>query len=88
MFGRVMSPDGAGVLMRMSKETGGHFYEVSKKLTLNQVFDSIQEELRSRYSLGYVSDEPVRISEFSGIKLTTRRNGLVVQSRDKYWARR
>jgi VWFA-related protein len=88
MLGRVISPDGEGVLMRMSKETGGHFYAVSKKLTLNQVFDSIQEELRSQYSVGYVSDEPVRISEFRNIRLSTRRSGLVVQARDKYWARR
>ncbi len=88
LFGRVLEPDGEGVLMRMSKETGGHFYAVSKKRTLNQVFDSIQSELRSQYSLGYVSDEPVRVSEFRNIRLTTRRNGLVVQCRDKYWARR
>jgi VWFA-related protein len=88
VFGRVMTPDGGGVLMRMSKETGGHFFAVSKKQTLNQVFDSIQDELRSQYSLGYVSDEPVRISEFRHIQLTTRQKGLVIQTRDKYWARR
>jgi VWFA-related protein len=88
LFGHAVSPDGEGVLMRMSKETGGHFYAVSKKQTLNQVFDGIQGELRSQYSLGYVSDEPVRVSEFRTIRLTTRVNGLVVQCRDKYWARR
>ena len=55
VFGRVMTPDGGGALMRMSRETGGHFLAVSKKQTLNQVFDSIQDELRSQYSLGYLS---------------------------------
>jgi len=82
------APDGKGVLERLSKETGGGFFEVSKKHTLEQIFDQIQEELRSQYSLGYVSDEPVRVSEFRSIELAARQKGLVVQARTKYWAQR
>ena len=52
------------------------------------MFDTIQVELRSQYSLGYVSDQPVVISEFRKIHLAVRGKGLVVQSRDRYWARR
>jgi VWFA-related protein len=81
-------PDGKKTLMRMSKETGGGFFEVTKKQTIDQIFDIIQEELRSQYSLGYVSDEPVRVSEFRSIQLTAKPKGLVVQARDRYWARR
>ena len=81
-------PDGKKPLMRMSKETGGGFFEVTKKQTIDQIFDIIQEELRSQYSLGYVSDEPVRVSEFRSIQLTAKQKGLVVQARDRYWARR
>jgi VWFA-related protein len=84
----MFAPDGKGVLERLSKETGGGFFEVSKKHSLEQIFDQIQEELRSQYSLGYVSDEPVRVSEFRGIELTARQKGLVVQARTKYWAQR
>jgi hypothetical protein len=73
--------------MRMSRETGAGFFEVSKKQSIEQIFDLIQEELRSQFSLGYVSDAPVRISEFRKIQLTTKR-GLVVQARDRYWAQR
>ena len=79
---------GRGVLARMSRETGGGFFEVSKKLGIDAVFDLIQEELRSQYSMGYVSDVPVRISEFRKLQLTTRQKGLVVQARDRYLARR
>lgn len=82
------SPDGRGALQRISKQTGGGFFEVSKKQSIAQVFGLIQEELRSQYSLGYVSDEPVRISEFRKIQLTTKQKGLVVQARDRYWAKR
>jgi VWFA-related protein len=80
--------DGRGALVRMSKETGGDFFEVSKKQSIQQIFDLIQEELRSQYSLGYVSDDPVHISEFRKLQLTTKQKDLVLQSRNKYWAQR
>ena len=74
--------------MRMSRETGGGFYEVSKKQSIEQIYDLIQDELRSQYSLGYVSDTPVRVSEFRKIALTTDKKDLVVHARDRYWARK
>ncbi len=80
-------PDGKGVLMRMAKETGGGFFAVSKKEGIEEIFGSIQDELRSQYSLGYVSDQPVSISEFRKIQLTVKEKALLVQARDKYWAR-
>lgn len=79
-------PDGASILRRLAKETGGGFYEVSKKQSIDQIFDRIQDELRSQYSMGYVPDKPVTVSEFRKIRLTTKRPGLVVQARDRYWA--
>jgi VWFA-related protein len=81
-------PDGKKALLRMSKETGGGLFEVTKKQSIGQIFDVIQDELRSQYSFGYVSDEPVRVSEFRRIQLTAKQKGLVVQARDRYWARR
>lgn len=88
MMGSMLGPDGRSVLTRLSKETGGHFFEVSKKLSIEAIFDAIQNELRSQYNLGYVSDQPVRVSEFRNLQVTTKTKGLVVQARDRYWARR
>jgi len=51
-------------------------------------FSQIQDELRSQYNLGYVSDVPVRISGFRRLQLTTRTKGLVVQAQSRYWAQR
>ncbi len=79
--------DGKGVLMRLSKETGASFFEVSKKQGIDQIYQALQEELRSQYSLGFISDKPNEISEFRALKLSTKQKGLVVQSRDRYWAR-
>jgi VWFA-related protein len=87
-FGPLMGHGGKNALMQISKETGAGFFEVSKKRSIEQIFEVIEEELRSQYNLGYVSDQPVRISEFRAIHVTTKQKGLVVQSRDKYWAQR
>jgi len=80
--------DGMRVLQRMSNDSGGSFFEVSRKQTVEQVFDILQEELRNQYNLGYVSDKPVTLSGFRTIQLTAKQKGLVVQARHEYWAQR
>ena len=79
-------PDGRRVLGRLSKETGGGMFEVSRKQNIDQVYGEIQQELRSQYSMGFVSDQPVRYVESRRIELATRRKGLVVQARLRYLA--
>ena len=80
--------NGRRPLMRMAHETGGGFFEVSKKQSIEQIFSVIEDELRGQYSIGYVSDVPVRISEFRKITLTSAKKGYTVQARDRYWAKR
>jgi VWFA-related protein len=86
-YGFIGGPNGRRPLAKMAQETGGSCLEVSKKLSIDQIFDLIQEELRSQYNLGYVSDQPVTVNEFRRIQVTTKRKGLVVRARDRYWAR-
>lgn len=80
--------NGRGPLMRLARETGGGFFEVNRKQSIEQVFGVIEDEMRGQYSIGYVSDDPVRVSEFRKISLSTARRGLVVQARERYWAKR
>lgn len=80
------SGEGRRIMQHLAKESGGSFFEVSKKFTVDQVFALIEEDLRSQYSLGYVSDRPAQIAEFRKIQLTVKRPSLIVQSRDRYWA--
>jgi VWFA-related protein len=80
--------DGKRVLERMSNDSGGSFFEVSKKQTVDQVFGILEEELRNQYNLGYVSDKPITLSEFRAIQLTAKQKGLTVQARHQYWAQR
>jgi VWFA-related protein len=80
--------DGRRVLQRMSEDSGGSFFEVSQKQTVENIFAILEEELRNQYSLGYVSDKPVTLSEFRAIQLTAKQKGLQVQARRRYWAQR
>ncbi len=43
--------DGKKILERISEETGGRLYEVSKKLPIDEIYNQIEEELRNQYSL-------------------------------------
>jgi VWFA-related protein len=87
-YGGFGGPDGKHVLQQLSKETGGSFFEVTKKQPVDKIFEILEEELRTQYSIGYSSDKPVSISEFRTIELTAKQKNLVVQTRHQYWAQR
>lgn len=78
--------DGKKVLQRISKETGGGFFEVSGKEPIEKIYARIQEELRNQYSLGYVSDQTTLGPGFRRIQLTAKKSDLIVQARDGYYA--
>lgn len=80
--------EGKDAMVRLAKETGGSFFEVSKKHDIGEIYGIIEKELRSQYDLGFVSDRPVRVSEFRKLELSVDRKGLTVQARDRYWAKR
>ena len=79
--------DGRGILQRLSRETGASYWEVSKKHNIEEIYQSIEEELRSQYSMGFISDRQPEISEFRTLKLATKQKGLIVQTRERYWAK-
>ena len=77
--------DGKNVLERMSRETGGSFFEVTKKLSIDDIYGRIEEELRNQYSLGYSSDNTSGGGAYRTIKVTVRKSGLTVQTREGYY---
>ncbi len=79
-------PDGKKVLERLSKETGGGFFEVSKKQPIEQIYERIEEELRHQYNLGYSPDRADAGLGFRKIHLMAKQKDLVVQARDRYYA--
>jgi VWFA-related protein len=79
-------PDGKKILEKLSKETGGQFFEASKKHPIDETFSQIQEGLRNQYSLGYTPDPPDTAAGYHKITLTTKKKDLVVQARDGYYS--
>jgi VWFA-related protein len=82
------SDEGKKVLQRLSSETGGGFFEVSKKQPIDQTFSRIQEELRNQYSIGFTSDQPAAPGTFRRVHVTTpNQKNLLVQARAGYYAK-
>jgi VWFA-related protein len=80
--------DGKKILERVSKETGGRFFEVSKKQTVGEIYDSIVEELRTQYRMGYTPGKDSTDAGYHHIQLTVKKKDLIVQTRDGYYADR
>jgi len=76
--------NGKKVLERISTETGGRFFEVSKKEPLEKIYQEIEEDLRHQYSMGYTPTE--HAAGYRKIHLTTKQKGLTVQTREGYYA--
>jgi VWFA-related protein len=77
--------DGKKVLQRLSQETGGHFFEVTKKESVEAIYKQVQDELRNQYSLGF---SPVTAEQSTGyhkILLAAKPKDLVVQTRQGYY---
>jgi VWFA-related protein len=78
-------PDGKKVLQQLSKETGGRFFEVTKKETIDQIYAEIDEELRNQYALGYTPDKADADVGYHKIELTTKQMDAVVQTREGFY---
>src|SRR3954454_7072223 len=78
-------PDGKKTMRELAGQTGGRFFEVSRKMPINRVFEFVEEDLRNQYSLGYSPDPPAAPGAYRRIHLTTRQKGLIVQTRDGYY---
>ena len=79
-------PDGKKVLERLSKETGGRFFEVTKKESVSQIYSQIEEELRNQYNLGFTPDKALATPGYHPITLTTTNKDLTVQAQQGYYA--
>jgi len=80
-------PDGKKILERISHETGGRLFEVSKKEPIEQIYAQIQDELRHQYNLGYTPDRGTSAAgTYHRIQLSVKKKDLSVQTRDGYYS--
>ena len=81
----VMFSAGGGDLRRMSEETGGHMFRVDRRTTLESVFQEIQDEMRSQYSIGYAAPSTAP-GTYRRVEVRAKEKGLKVQARKGYYS--
>jgi VWFA-related protein len=75
-----------GSMKRLSEETGGTFFDISSRKELTDAFGRINDELRSQYSIGYVSLNTSRDGKYRRIKIIPRDATYRIQARKGYYA--
>ena len=77
--------DGRKVLQRLCQPTGGAYFDVSGKLSIGDIYTQLEQELRSQYSLGYTPEHAASGAAYRRIRLSVKRDGVSVQTRDGYY---
>ncbi len=79
--------DGKKILERMTSETGGRLFEVTRKQTVADIYKQIGEELRAQYRLGYTPDADHAAEGYHQIDLTLKsdKDKRTIQTRDGYY---
>jgi VWFA-related protein len=80
------SAAGKKAMQRISRETGGGYFEVSDSQPISTIYMQIGEKLRDQYSIGYTPDKGDTGPGYRKIHLAAKRTGLVVETRDGYYA--
>jgi len=73
-------------LRQMSEETGGHVFHVDRRMTLQQAFVELQNEMRSQYAIAYTPTNPAKDGTFRKIEIKTTNKDWKVQARKGYYA--
>jgi VWFA-related protein len=77
----------AGPLRRLSQETGGRYYDAALK-TPAEIFEEIENDLRTQYVLAFVPSADRRDGKFHKVEIRSNRGGVVIRARQGYTARR
>ena len=77
---------GCDFLKEMAEPTGGRMFKAGKKIPLATIFQSIEDELRSQYALGYVPVKRPHDGAFHKLEVRVRVKGLKVSARKGYYA--
>lgn len=85
---RTSKISGCSYLQSLAEPTGGRMFPVTPETPLASIFETIQEELRSQYSIGYVSTNTARDGGYRKLHVEVRPKNLKVEVRKGYYASR
>jgi VWFA-related protein len=84
--GMIFAGGSDSTLRQMSEDTGGHVFHVDRKLTLQEAFSELQDEMRSQYAIGYTPTNPAKDGTFRKIEIKPANKDWKVQARKGYYA--
>jgi VWFA-related protein len=84
--GALFSGSSDSALRQMSEDTGGHVFHIDRRMTLQQAFDELQDEMRSQYAIGYTPTNGEKDGTFRKIDIKTNNKDWKVQARKGYYA--
>ena len=84
--GRIRGGGDPGTLRKLSDETGGSMFVLNNQNSFKKIFDQIAQELRSQYSLGYISTNTAKDGKFREIRIIPRDSSYTVKARKGYYA--
>lgn len=80
---------GCDYLKQLTEPTGGRMFDASKKrIPLSEIYQTIEDELRSQYAIGYVPANQTRDGGFRKLAVKVNSSGLRVSVRRGYYAPR
>ena len=78
---------GEGLMRKLTDDTGGRVFRVDRKNRLSDIYDQLQQELRSQYVIAYSPTNPERDGKFRKVEIRVKdRKDLKVQARKGYYA--
>ncbi|MGH9572085.1 MAG: hypothetical protein ACRD40_00935 [Candidatus Acidiferrales bacterium] len=78
--------DGKKVLQKLSTQTGGQVFEISKKVPIDQAYAEAAEALRNQYSLGHTPNSLDDDTGHHRIQLSVDQKDDLAQARDGYYS--
>ncbi len=78
---------GCDFLKELAEPTGGRMFDAGKKrISLGEIYHTIEDELRSQYSIGYVPVNQAHDGKFRKLTVRLHSPGLRVSARRGYYA--
>lgn len=77
---------GEGPMRRMAEETGGRVFRVDRKNSLTDIYNQIQEEMRTQYALAYTPTNAAKDGTFRRTELRAKGKDYKVQVRKGYYS--
>jgi len=73
-------------MQELAQQTGGRFFEVSKKDSIDDIYKTIGQELRNQYNLGFTPEQANAEAGYHKLTVNTTGKDMTVQARDGYYS--